>query len=132
MRGARVAAVFSLISLILGGASLLVFVCVHYANWWSLFILLPCILAFISPAICFGYETADFAMLDVEMNKETFSSCRELGWSLGILLWAFAFVVPILAWYNSGLHWIAVLLVDVSVTCLLWSYVLWLRVFVYQ
>jgi hypothetical protein len=133
MKGSRVCAVFSLVFLLLAGGWLFVFACVHYSNWWSLFIAIPCIAAFISPAICYAYNTDDMGIpRDVQIDPAQLATCREVGWSTGGVLSLLAYMIPVLAWYNSGFHWGGVLMVYGTLTCLSWSYILWLRVFVFQ
>jgi hypothetical protein len=119
MRAFRVCAIFSIVFLLLLAFSLFVFASVHYHNWWSLFVWPICLLAFLTPAVCYNYVNA----------------ADELGWSVAAVLFLGSYAVPMLAWYNpqptGGMHWGAVLLFYGVLTCLCWAYVLWLKIFVY-
>jgi hypothetical protein len=118
-----------MVLLVLCALMLLIFTCTHYGNWWSLFILLATGVAILVPNICWGYDTTDPALMDVQMEPDAFIRCQELGWAVGACMWLFAYVIPVLAWYNSGMHWSAVLLVFATQTCFAWSFLIWLRVF---
>lgn len=132
MKGSRICAVFSLVLLFVGGFALLLFACIHYSNWWSIFIFAPCFIAFITPAICYGYDTTDIALMDVQVERDHLVTCRELGWSVSVVLALVAYSIPVLAWYNSGFYFGGVLVVDGTLMCWLLTYVLWLRVFVFK
>jgi hypothetical protein len=139
MRAFRVCAIFSIVFLLLLAFSLFVFASVHYHNWWSLFVWPICLLAFLTPAVCYNYvnTSADDATFrdQTHVDDATFRNCRELGWSVAAVLYLGSYAVPMLAWYNpqptGGMHWGAVLLFYGVLTCLCWAYVLWLKIFVY-
>lgn len=109
---------------------LLIFACTHWHNWWSFFVVLPCLVAFFWPALFFGYDDEDTARQSSKMDPDTLRNCRELSWALSALLLMGAYGIPVLAWYNAGFHWHGVLVVDGALTGALWAFVLWLRVFV--
>lgn len=129
MRGTRVAGILSMVMLIGGGFMLLIFTCTHFSSWWSLFVLLATSLAIFVPNICWAYDRTDPALLEIEMDPDAFVRCQELGWAIGVCMWLFAYIVPILAWYNASFHWSAVLLVYTTITCFAWAFLIWLRVF---
>ncbi len=118
----------SLVFLLAAGLSLLLFVCVHYQNWWGLFVLMACSVAVVVPNVCFSYDPRHVSLLDIDMEEEAFVRCRELGWSVGIIMWLFSYAIPVLAWYNSGLRWDAVLQLYACITFFGWSFLLWRRV----
>lgn len=133
-RRVRLLAMMAMSACALIGAVLLVFACVHWHNWWSLFIVLPCLIAFFLPAVYYGYEDEDSARDHTRgyMDPDSLRNYRELTWAISTLLLLSAYGVPALAWYNSGFPWPGVLVVDGALTAALWAYVLWLRVFVIQ
>ena len=137
MRGPRVCGIFSIVLLLLVSTTAFTFACAHYHNWWSLFIWLACALAFFTPAVCYNYTDSgeDLAFHDVSqrVDETTFRNCRELGWSMAAVFLLGSYGIPVLAWYNDppGFHWGGVLIVYGSLTCAVWAYVLWLRIFVF-
>jgi hypothetical protein len=78
MRGARVGGILAMVLLVLCALMLLIFTCTHYGNWWSLFILLATGVAILVPNICWGYDTTDPALMDVQMEPDAFIRCQEL------------------------------------------------------
>ena len=129
---AHFAGIFSLILLLLFGCILLTHACVHYADFWSLLVVVPAVIAFFSPAVCYGYNRMDDVFRNAgNMDAETFRSCREMGWAIaGVLLMA-SYGVPVLAWYNAALGWPGVIEVDMALNCWVWAYLIWLRIFVF-
>lgn len=136
MRGSRCSfcGLFAFVTLILLFVGLLLFACIHWHNGWSFFVLVPCLIAFFTPAVCYGYNREDDLHLQDtgNMNQMTFHTCRELGWVVAAMLLLCAYAVPVLAWYNAAFHWGGVITVHVALTCLLWAYILWIRIFVFQ
>jgi hypothetical protein len=131
-RRARLLAMVALSACALLSIFLLIFACVHWHNWWSLFVILPYLIAFFLPAIYFGYDDEDTARDQTKgkMDPDSLRNCRELTWAISSLLLLSTYGIPVLAWYNSGFHWHGVLVVDGALTSALWAFVLWLRVFV--
>ena len=129
---AHFAGIFSLILLLLFGCILLTHACVHYADFWSLLVVVPAVIAFFSPAVCYGYNRMDDVFRNAgNMDAETFRSCREMGWAIaGVLLMA-SYGIPVLAWYNAALGWPGVIEVDMALNCWVWAYLIWLRIFVF-
>lgn len=133
MQGARQIGVLALVFFILIGLFLFFFGCSHYTNWWSLFILPVLIAAFIVPSLCYNYNAVeDIAFrADEHVDELTFRGCRELGWATAFVLLIFAYCVPVLAWYNDGFMYSGVLVEFGSITFFAYSYVLWLKIFVF-
>jgi len=133
MQGARQVGILFLVLLILFGLFLLVFGCSHYSNWWSLFILPVLIIAFIAPSLTYNYNNMeDIAFrADQHVDEMTVRNCRDCMWSVAFVLLLFAYSVPVLAWYNSNMAYGAVLVEFGSITCFAYSYVLWLKIFVF-
>ena len=129
----RAAVIFSMLTLILFGFLLLLFSNFHWHNFWSLFILLDLVVAAIVPSMCYNYNSDELAFRagDAQINEKTFRNCRELGWSMAVVMLLFAFAIPLLAWFNSGFYFGGVLLVDLSITSITLAYLLWLHVFVF-
>lgn len=107
---------------------LLLFACIHWHNYWSLFTVLPCVVAFFVPAICYGYQ--DPETVHTAMDPDTFQNCRELSYATAVLLLLSAYGVPALAWYNAGFRLGGVLTVYGAITLATWAYLFWLRMFV--
>ena len=125
-------AIFSLVFLSLLGFFLLLHACFHHHDFWSLTIFIPAIIAFFVPAICFGYQKEqDVLLRDDVMDQQSFRNCRELGWSVsGVLLLA-TYLIPVLAWYNANLGWGGAVMVQIALTCWVWAFIVWLRIFVF-
>ena len=127
---ARFCAILWMVILLFVAIGLLLFACIHWHNGWSIFMALPCVLAFFVPALCFNYtppeelDTTHFAY-----DAATTQSCRELGWTIALVLLLGAYGIPVLAWYNSGFSVAGAALAQVALTALVWAYLLWLRVF---
>jgi hypothetical protein len=131
MKGARLCAIFSIVSFLLVGTGLLFFSCIHNSNYWSFFIALPCLAAFISPAVCYNYDKMDVHLLNPGVPPEHFATCREFGWVVAGCCFLFAYCIPIIAWYNSNLPYHGVVIVFGTLTSWCISYVLWLKVVVF-
>lgn len=125
----KVFAIFGQLFLILISFVLLFFTCIHYANFWSYFIILPVGIAFFVPVICFGYSQSHEQNSDLDPQR--LQSCKQFGWSLTIVLFIATYGIPVLAWYNSGFYWGGVLLIFTVLTFWGWAYLLWIRVFVF-
>ena len=126
MAGAR-ARIFGLVVLVactLASCALLIFACAHWHKWWSLFAVLPCVLALLAPHPCYGYQPQD--AVNTQLDDESFRACRELGWATAALLWLTTYAVPVLAWYNSTFPLAGVLVVDGAITCAEWAMILWI------
>jgi hypothetical protein len=129
--GVRICTIVSIVTLLATGIGLFFFSCVHFHNWWSLFVPLSLICALFTPHICHGYRTEPLGMLDDEIKEGTLRTCREVGWVFGAAWWMFAYGIPVLAWYNDGFHWLGATLVMGSVDAFALSYILWLLVFLW-
>lgn len=125
--------ILSFVLLVLFGFVFLFHACVHYSDFWSLLLVLPVVLAFFSPAVCYGYNREDdvFRSMGSNMSAETFRSCRELGWAMSAVFFVGSYGIPVLAWYNANLGWMGVVEVHAALTCWLWAYLAWLRIFVF-
>lgn len=87
---------------------------------------------FYSPAVCFNYRTDDDTPVGVDhIDQQRLKTCRELGWTVALVVFLFSYGIPVLAWYNSGFPWSGVVQVHGTLTCFAWSYVLWLKMFVF-
>lgn len=127
---ARPCGILWMVVFLCASLGLLVFACIHWRNGWSLFVALPCLLAFFVPALCLNYTPLnEIDMSHIHHSAATMQSYRELGWTLALILLLLAYGVPILAWYNSGFAVAGTALVQVALTLLVWAYLLWLRVF---
>jgi hypothetical protein len=126
-RSYAISAVALLIALAIG---LLLFGCIHWRNAWSLFILLPYALAIFVPNICRNCTPFDeLPQQDITMDEAAQKNCRELGWTLAIVLLLTMYCVPVLAWYNAGFGVWGAVVVMVADTAFIWVYLLYVRVF---
>lgn len=124
--------IFSLVAFSLSGLFLLCFACFHHQNFWSFLVFVPAVAAFFVPAICFGYQKEEFVTLNEDlMDRQSFRNCRELGWSVSALLLLVTYLVPILAWYNTSFPYTGVIKVEIAITCWVWAFIIWLRIFVF-
>ncbi len=135
MKWGRVVSIFFLVFLMLAGLVLLFYACAHTRNWWSLFILFSSIIVFYSPAVCYNYRSDsddnNFVGVDA-IDQQRLKTCRELGWTVALVVFLFSYGIPVLAWYNStAFPWTGVVQVHGTLTCFAWSYVLWLKMFVF-
>jgi len=121
---------------LLSGTAFFLTGCGHYQNWWSLFAPLIIVLAFMSPAVCHGYDTEDVGMLnwDMDMDISTFKSCRDMGWVLAMILGIFSQSIPIIVWYNEplSLPWPGVLWVMTGIMMWWWTVLIALKIFVFK
>jgi cobalamin synthase len=132
MKWGRIFAIFFLVFLLLAGIVLLFYACAHHHNWWSIFVLLSAIVTFYSPAICYNYRTDDDTPVGMDhIDEQRMKTCRELGWTVALVVFLFSYGIPVLAWHGSGFAWAGVVMVHVALTCFAWSYVLWLKMFVF-
>ena len=132
MKGCRFLAILLFVLLLLVAAVLLIFACSHWHNWWSLFIVPTLLVAFFSPAVCYGYQSKEeIELYDTNMDAQTFSNCRDLGWAICIIMATFAYAVPVLAWYNSSFHWGGVLCIYACLTCVIVAQEIWIAIFAF-
>ena len=132
MQGAHFAGLLTFVLLLLFGFIFFFHACFHYGDFWSLFMLIPVTLAFLSPAVCFGYNRQEDVYLNSgSMGAQEFRNCRELGWSFALILLLGSYGIPVLAWYNANLWWAGVVEVYVGLTCWIWAYIIWLKIFVF-
>jgi len=122
---------------LLSGTTFFLTGCGHYGNWWSLFAPLTMVLAFLTPAICYGYNDDNEANMfnwDMEMDTNTFKSCRDLGWVLGMILGIFSQSIPAIVWYNEplSLPWPGVLWIMSGIMLWWWSALILLKIFVFK
>lgn len=111
---------------------LLFFACIHWENWWSILIWAPCVVAFVVPGICYNYNSESVDLMNINMDAQKFRNLRDLGWTIAAMLLLVSYLIPVLAWYNTGFDYWGVVTVFVSITALVWVYLLWLRIFVFQ
>jgi len=130
--GLRVLTIFLIVFFCLISIGLLFFACIHNHNGWSMFVIVPCLIAFFVPTCFAGYNKGDDHLRDSHLDEVTFKACRELGWAITVVVLLFAFCIPVLAWYNSGFHWSGVYEVFGSLLLLVTAYILWLRVFMFS
>jgi hypothetical protein len=121
--------VLALVTCIIISLGTFFFACIHFSNWWSLFIYVPIFFSVCVPSVCYEFKRAD-DLLDVQMPREDFQNCRELGRAIALLLLLVSYSVPVLAWYNSGFHWMGVLLIMTTILLTSISFIIWKRVFV--
>lgn len=127
---ARFCALLWMVLLAFTAVALILFATIHWQNFWSLFIALPCAVAFFVPALCFNYQPLDEVdTTHVRYDAETFQNCREFGWVLAVAFILSAYGIPILAWYNDAFACGGAVVIQIALTCLVWAYLLWLRVF---
>lgn len=127
---ARFCAILWMVLFLAAGIGLLLFACIHWRNGWSLFMALPCLLAFFVPALCLNYTPLeDLDTSHIAHDPATMQSCRELGWTIAVVLVLLAYGIPVLAWYNSEFNVVGAALAQVALTLLIWAYLFWLRVF---
>jgi len=131
MRFARLTGIILFVIFLFVGVGFLFFSCIHYQNYWALFVVVPCVVAFIAPAICYGYDQEDLAFKHIEMDEQSFRTCRELGWAVAIILFLATYGVPVLAWWNAAFAWQGCVLVHATLTVWCFGYILWLRIFVF-
>lgn len=130
MQGAHFCGLFSFVILIVLGIGLMLFTCIHYSDFWSLFSIISLIVAFICPNLCFAYddpEMREYKMKDLSEYER--SSMLELGWVFGGIFYLLSFLPPILAWYKAYLGWVGVLLIFGALTAWLWAFMFWLKLF---
>ena len=133
MKGLSFLGIFSLVLFLLLGGIFLFHACFHNDDFWSLFIFVPGVMAFFSPAVCFGYADRDAQERNMPtLYPETRHACVEMGWAVAGVLLLGAYGIPVLAWYNARLHWTGVLEVDAALNCWVYAYIIWLRIFVFH
>jgi hypothetical protein len=120
-----------MVLLTLIAVALLLFACIHWRNGWCLFVAIPCVLAFFLPEMCSNYKpVSDVDLSQIAYSPETFQTCRELGWTAAVAFVLVAYGIPVLVWYNSAAFPVLpAVLVQVSLTLLVWAHLLLLRVF---
>jgi uncharacterized membrane protein YhaH (DUF805 family) len=130
MASARSCAISAIVILFFTAIGLLLFACIHWRNGWSVFILLPYMLAIFVPSLC--KNCTPLEQLDtsnIQWDEPTIRNCRELGWTLALILLVSAYGIPVLAWYNSGFACAGAAVVMVAQTALIWVYMLVVRLF---
>jgi hypothetical protein len=127
---ARFWAILWMVILTFTFVGLLLFATIHWHNFWSFFVVIPCILAFFVPNLCLNYTpTEELDTTHIHWDAATTQNCRELGWTLAAILLLSSYGIPVLAWYNAGFAWPGAMTVHIALTLLIWAYMLWLRVF---
>lgn len=132
MQGGHFLGVLLFVLFILIGFILFFFSCFHYQDFWSLFSLLALIVAYFSPALCFGYDDPhmqEYRMKD--MYPETRKSMVEMGWAFGGIFFIISYIPPVLAWYNAHLGWAGVVMIFTAITLWMWAYILRLKIFIF-
>lgn len=134
-RGERLCGNAAMALLVVLHFSTLFFACIHWSNWWSLFIWVGVLFVLFVPAVCMNYTDATLDMLSGNngtLDDATFRNCRDLGWIIAGIFMLLCYIVPVLAWYNDGFSYEGVIMVFVSITSSAWTYFLWLRMYVFQ
>lgn len=120
----------------LAGTSFFLTGCAHYGNWWSVFAIGAIVLAFLAPAVCYGYDDTNTDMLnwDMDMDLDTFKSCRDFGWVLMMILGIFSQSIPAIVWYNEplSLPWPGVLWIMSGIMLWWWTLLVALKVFIFR
>lgn len=131
--GCRIAIIIGIVALIASGLGIFLFACIHYHNWWSLFVWMSLAMALIMPNICYGYKTEPLHLVEgAEIKESTLRTCREVGWAFSFSFWLLSYMIPILAWYNDGFYFVGALLIMVALDALALAYILWLLVFLWS
>jgi hypothetical protein len=132
MRHVHFGAVAFLVLELLAGFILLFHACGHSEDYWSILILVPITIAFLTPPVCYGYNREDDVFANSStLSEETFRSCKELGWAVSLMLLMGAYGIPVLAYWNAHLSWWGVVEVQSALSCWVWAHVIWLRIFVF-
>jgi len=116
------------------------FIVVHYRHAWSVLVVVALLFAaFVSPAVCYGYDNdggapAFVAMRNLQMSEQTFLNCRDLGYIIAGIFILLTYVAFAVAWYASdgaspplG----GAIVGFAGNTCAVFAYMGWLRVFVF-
>lgn len=105
-RHKKLLALFVMLTSFAWSIGLYIFVAVHFRHVWSIFLVcfsLFCM--FFSPAICFGYNSEDPALLvpsSGSMDLNTFLMWRDLGYVMAAIFYLLTYLFPIVPWYSSG------------------------------
>jgi len=127
---------FALSVLALMATALLMFACIHYrpAGWFCLLVVPVVVVAFFTPATCYGYSSRNERdlMSGIEMSHERLDTCRQFGYAVASTLYLFCYAIPVLVWYNSVSFTVyGVLVMDACMTCALVAFALWVRIFLF-
>lgn len=134
-RGQRLCGNMAMATLVVVHVSTLLFACIHWSDWWSLFVWVGALFVLFVPAICMNYSDPTLDMLSGNngtLDEATFRNCRDLGWITAGIFMLLCYAVPVLSWYNAGFACGGVIMVFISITSVIWVYSLWLRMYVFQ
>jgi hypothetical protein len=76
----------------------------HYHHVWSILVIgMLQFFAFITPAVCFGYNLEDpqFFLTEGGMSEQCFLNWRDGGYMVAFLLYWLTFIMPLVPWYSS-------------------------------
>ena len=124
--------IFFLCAFLFGGAAVLTWGSVHVHQFWCLgFHPVLLLVAFISPALCFGYNT----VLPSEWNGtvRSWKNAKMFGFTFQVSFLALCWwCVPLIVWWNLGGDAMLPLVItaQLSTTLFVFSYVLWLKIFI--
>jgi hypothetical protein len=137
-RHVKLLGIFAMIVFMLIGAGAYLLVAFYFKHTWSLiFIVTFLFLGFLSPAVCYGYDSlgdplADFG--DGPRTPESRMNCRDLGYVLCGIFALLTYVVISVAWIASdGVNptWVATVVVYVGNTNFVYAFACWLRIFLF-
>jgi hypothetical protein len=134
-RHVRLLGVLVMLLLLSVAAGAYIFVIFHYAHLWSLIYVFAFMCsAFLSPAICWGFNASDEINMPENMSQERFLNCRDTGYALGLILYLQTYVIPAAAWWRSdGLapSMGAVMVTYAGNLCCALAFELWARLFIW-
>ena len=134
-RHVRLLGILGMLLLLSAATGCYIFVAFHYAHLWSLiFVGTFMVSAFLSPAICFGFNASDEVHVPDNMSIERYLNCRDVGYALGLILYLQTYVVPAAAWWRSdGLSpsMGAVMVTYGGNLCCALGFELWARLFIW-
>jgi len=135
-RHSRMLGIMAMLGLLSAAFSAYTFVMFHYAHIWTL--LLVCTLLFSSfmcPAICWGYDDSTALFRPDTISEESYLNRRDVGYGLGLVLYAQTYIIPAAAWYRSdGLSpsMGAVITTYFGNLCCALAFEIWARLFIWK
>lgn len=118
------------------GVGCYLFLAFHFGHVWSLFFVAGFLfVAFLAPALCFGYDPhEEYMFMNVQMSEQSFMNCRDLGYIAAVIFFLLTYVMFTVAWYASdGLNppMQGAMVGYAGNTCIIGGYLLWLRIFIF-
>lgn len=133
-RHKKMAGIFAMLIFILVGIGACLTVVFYFKHLWSiLFVLVFLFLGFMTPNICFGYDTTQ----DMDHNRgtldvTTYKNCRDLSYVLAGVFALLTYIVPTIAWLVSdgtSPTITGTCVIFVGNTSFIWAFIIWLRIF---